>query len=146
MGGKSMLNNSGGGIDYPYYTSSRSSITAIHSLGMEGLIYIIVTLQHVCAICMFTIWSCGLVIHAKSMLFTQRGNILMRRFKICNDDVKFSIFQSYLKSVYSCQLWTNYNPVGTWTSHWHQNLIKQHQKIWFWHPADVKLQISYGHQ
>ena len=39
-------------------------------------------------------------------------------------------------------------PVGTRTSNWCQKVViimAQYQKTWFWHPADVKLQIWYGH-
>ena len=39
-----------------------------------------------------------------------RDNILISKFKICNDDVKSRLFQSYLSIVYGYQLWTNYKP------------------------------------
>ena len=37
-----------------------------------------------------------------------RGNIMISRFKICSNDVKSCLFQSYLRSPYGSQLWTDY--------------------------------------
>ena len=37
-----------------------------------------------------------------------RGNVLINRFKICSDEVKSCLFNSYLSSVYGSQIWTCY--------------------------------------
>ena len=39
-----------------------------------------------------------------------RGNVMISRFKICTDDVKRCLFQSYISSSYGSQLWTTYSP------------------------------------
>ena len=38
-----------------------------------------------------------------------RGNVLVREFKLCSDDVKRQLFQSYCTSFYRAQLWCNYS-------------------------------------
>ena len=37
-----------------------------------------------------------------------RGNLLIRKFKFCKDDVKCSLFKSYCYSLYCVSLWSNY--------------------------------------
>lgn len=37
-----------------------------------------------------------------------RGNILIRRFKHCSDDVKLKLFRSYCNSLYCAQLWCQF--------------------------------------
>ena len=37
-----------------------------------------------------------------------RGNLLLRKFINCSEDVKVSLFRSYMTPIYCCHLWTNY--------------------------------------
>ena len=37
-----------------------------------------------------------------------RGNMLISKFKICTDDVKYCLFRAYMSTAYGCQLWTCY--------------------------------------
>ena len=38
-----------------------------------------------------------------------KGNILIRKFGKCSDEVKVSLFQSYCNNMYCCALWNKYN-------------------------------------
>jgi endonuclease/exonuclease/phosphatase family metal-dependent hydrolase len=38
-----------------------------------------------------------------------RGNIIIRNFRLCNDDVKSQLFRSYCTSFYCASLWSSYN-------------------------------------
>ena len=38
-----------------------------------------------------------------------RGNMLLRKFKICSTEVKKQLFTSYCSSFYCCALWCNFN-------------------------------------
>ena len=37
-----------------------------------------------------------------------RGNILVRKFGRCTDEVKLNLFRSYITPIYGCHLWANY--------------------------------------
>ena len=37
-----------------------------------------------------------------------RGNVLIRRFSMCTNEVKFRLFRTYCYQVYGCQLWARY--------------------------------------
>ena len=37
-----------------------------------------------------------------------RGNILIKKFRHCSDDVKVKLFKSYCSSFYGCTLWANF--------------------------------------
>ena len=37
-----------------------------------------------------------------------RGNILIKKFRHCSDDVKVKLFKSYCSSFYGCTLWSNF--------------------------------------
>ena len=37
-----------------------------------------------------------------------RGNILIRRFTLCTNEVKYRLFRAYCYQIYGCQLWTRY--------------------------------------
>ena len=41
-----------------------------------------------------------------------RGNTLIKRFSVCNDDVKVKLFKAYFSSFYCCQLWCSYSCVS----------------------------------
>ena len=41
------------------------------------------------------------------------GNMLIRKFKSCGENVKVSLFKTYCYNVYCCALWSNYR-VSTW--------------------------------
>ena len=54
--------------------------------------------------------------HAKDMVrqlryIYARGNTLIRNFYNCCDDIKLTLFRSYLYNIYCCQLWTQYSNV-----------------------------------
>ena len=36
------------------------------------------------------------------------GNMLIRKFKFCSDDVKHRLFNTYCSNIYGCHLWTRY--------------------------------------
>ena len=38
-----------------------------------------------------------------------RGNVLIKKFAICSDDVKARLFKAYCSSFYCSQLWCSYN-------------------------------------
>ena len=38
-----------------------------------------------------------------------RGNMLIRKFKTCSDNVKCQLFKSYMSNLYCGQLWSNYS-------------------------------------
>ena len=38
-----------------------------------------------------------------------RGNMLIRNFKHCSDNVKLCLFRTFCTSIYCCQLWSNYS-------------------------------------
>ena len=38
-----------------------------------------------------------------------RGNILIKNFKSCSDEVKCQLFKTYCSSFYCCQLWSDFN-------------------------------------
>ena len=37
-----------------------------------------------------------------------QGNALIRKFYMCTEDVKCTLFKSYCTSLYTCQLWYDY--------------------------------------
>ena len=39
----------------------------------------------------------------------ERGNMLLKKFKICSTEVKKQLFTSYCSSFYCCALWCNFN-------------------------------------
>ena len=36
-----------------------------------------------------------------------RGNVLIKHFKFCSEDVKYLLFKTYCSSFYGCHLWCN---------------------------------------
>ena len=38
-----------------------------------------------------------------------RGNMLINKFRKCNDEVKIQLFKSYCTSLYCCTLWSNFS-------------------------------------
>ena len=53
------------------------------------------------------IFKMMIIIILKRQLYAQ-GNALARRFHMCSDNVKVTIFRSYCSSLYTSQLWWKY--------------------------------------
>ena len=47
------------------------------------------------------------ILRQRKKLFAQ-GNSIMRKFYMCTQDVKLTLFRSYCSSLYTAQLWVNY--------------------------------------
>ena len=48
-----------------------------------------------------------ILLRQRRKIFAQ-GNSIMRKFYMCSDDVKLTLFKSYCSSFYTAHLWINY--------------------------------------